>query len=192
MVASALAVATCLITRGPVSRRDTETFTETGAPGDADRSNGVSRACLFAKRGDNSTGRNPLRELAKERKSRGQATSAFSVNPWGVRFRNSRFKWRGQDLNLRPRGYEPRVLPDCSTPRQYRPGLCGRGRCFFRMSAGIAIISAGACGVESRKMKFIDLERPIHERHCRTAFRAAVLSRWPGRAVLQHLDSSGI
>ena len=26
-------------------------------------------------------------------------------------------KWRGQDLNLRPRGYEPRELPDCSTPR---------------------------------------------------------------------------
>lgn len=24
---------------------------------------------------------------------------------------------RGQDLNLRPRGYEPRKLPDCSTPR---------------------------------------------------------------------------
>ena len=27
-------------------------------------------------------------------------------------------KWRGQDLNLRPRGYEPRELPGCSTPRQ--------------------------------------------------------------------------
>src|SRR5215813_11528357 len=27
------------------------------------------------------------------------------------------FKWRGQDLNLRPRGYEPRELPGCSTPR---------------------------------------------------------------------------
>ena len=27
------------------------------------------------------------------------------------------FEWRGQDLNLRPRGYEPRELPDCSTPR---------------------------------------------------------------------------
>lgn len=26
-------------------------------------------------------------------------------------------KWRGQDLNLRPRGYEPRELPGCSTPR---------------------------------------------------------------------------
>jgi hypothetical protein len=28
---------------------------------------------------------------------------------------------RGKDLNLRPRGYEPRELPDCSTPRLERP-----------------------------------------------------------------------
>ena len=26
---------------------------------------------------------------------------------------------RGQDLNLRPSGYEPDELPDCSTPRHY-------------------------------------------------------------------------
>jgi hypothetical protein len=25
---------------------------------------------------------------------------------------------RGEDLNLRPLGYEPNELPDCSTPRQ--------------------------------------------------------------------------
>ena len=27
---------------------------------------------------------------------------------------------RGQDLNLRPLGYEPNELPDCSTPRHLR------------------------------------------------------------------------
>ncbi len=26
---------------------------------------------------------------------------------------------RGKDLNLRPSGYEPDELPDCSTPRQF-------------------------------------------------------------------------
>src|SRR5579863_107121 len=26
--------------------------------------------------------------------------------------------WRGEDLNLRPSGYEPDELPDCSTPRR--------------------------------------------------------------------------
>ena len=30
---------------------------------------------------------------------------------------SKRTKWRGQDSNLRPRGYEPRELPGCSTPR---------------------------------------------------------------------------
>ena len=33
---------------------------------------------------------------------------------------------RGQDLNLRPSGYEPDELPDCSTPHQ---GLTRKGRC---------------------------------------------------------------
>ncbi len=39
-------------------------------------------------------------------------------NPAVAEFRYRQFKLRGQDLNLRPRGYEPRELPGCSTPRQ--------------------------------------------------------------------------
>src|SRR5882724_1630983 len=39
------------------------------------------------------------------------ACSAFHVP-------RSTFKSRGQDLNLRPPGYEPGELPDCSTPRR--------------------------------------------------------------------------
>lgn len=40
---------------------------------------------------------------------------------WACDKRAQRVEWRGQDLNLRPRGYEPRELPDCSTPRQHHP-----------------------------------------------------------------------
>ena len=34
-------------------------------------------------------------------------------------------KLRGQDLNLRPSGYEPDELPGCSTPRQSKAIMVG-------------------------------------------------------------------
>ena len=35
----------------------------------------------------------------------------------------SETKLRGQDLNLRPSGYEPDELPGCSTPRRYKSDM---------------------------------------------------------------------
>src|SRR5688500_12912397 len=51
-----------------------------------------------------------------------------------------RSKLRGPDLNRRPRGYEPRELPGCSTPRQVLPDDTTRVRAgwfirFYRYSA---------------------------------------------------------
>ncbi len=77
----------------------------------------------------------------------------FLVRPWGAQFRNSRFKWRGQDLNLRPRGYEPRELPDCSTPRHALPEFLHVGRRFVRVREENVIISAASPVVESRERK---------------------------------------
>ena len=38
--------------------------------------------------------------------------------------------WRGQDLNLRPSGYEPDELPSCSTPRQcIKDIICNYSSC---------------------------------------------------------------
>ena len=45
------------------------------------------------------------------------------------------FWLRGQDLNLRPSGYEPDELPGCSTPRQLSRGLCAY--------AGLCIVMRG-------------------------------------------------
>ena len=48
------------------------------------------------------------------------ATQGFSVlcsTNWAIWARLFQDELRGQDLNLRPSGYEPDELPDCSTPR---------------------------------------------------------------------------
>jgi hypothetical protein len=55
--------------------------------------------------------RHPLAKAEKQ-KSRPENRTAFLI-------------WlRGQDLNLRPSGYEPDELPGCSTPRRLSCARC--------------------------------------------------------------------
>ena len=61
---------------------------------------------------------NFLPQLAIERKKPTSRDVGFLYNRAVGEFRYRQFKWRGQDSNLRPRGYEPRELPGCSTPRR--------------------------------------------------------------------------
>ena len=61
--------------------------------------------------------RNPLQGLAIVAGEGVGLGMGARENPTVANFATVGFKWRGQDSNLRPRGYEPRELPGCSTAR---------------------------------------------------------------------------
>src|ERR1700683_4503990 len=56
------------------------------------------------------------------------------------------FWWRGEDLNLRPSGYEPDELPDCSTPRRRNHPTWTTGRSPRRPPATPRTAGGGAGG----------------------------------------------
>ena len=60
---------------------------------------------------------------------------------------------RGQDLNLRPSGYEPDELPGCSTPRYQRKPLCGLSR-YQRKSGGFVATNkpSSACVISVNRL----------------------------------------
>ena len=61
--------------------------------------------------------------------------------------------WRGQDLNLRPSGYEPDELPNCSTPRRSGPSEYVRIR---RMTTALSI----ATGIRINDLPITPFDRP--------------------------------
>ncbi len=80
---------------------------------------GVAPRRVSVRSSEYSPRRNPLREISDScGRGRGDSGMGARENPTVANFATVGFKWRGQDSNLRPRGYEPRELPGCSTPRQ--------------------------------------------------------------------------
>ena len=76
--------------------------------------------CLVsARKREHSRKRNPLLGLAIVAGEGVGLRMGARENPGVTNFATPGFKWRGQDSNLRPRGYEPRELPGCSTARRW-------------------------------------------------------------------------
>src|SRR4051795_6072651 len=64
--------------------------------------------------------------------------------------------WRGQDLNLRPSGYEPDELPSCSTPRRSRACTVANSHIHNNPPGSVD----NSVGLFSKKPKSIIVPRP--------------------------------
>jgi hypothetical protein len=80
---------------------------------------------------------------------------------------------RGQDLNLRPSGYEPDELPNCSTPRRYKIIEFPLSNCASRRTTPTSV-----CLFKLLLSRCADVYAPKIIRSCSTPRRYKLKELW--------------